>query len=98
MNTRLSHSVGPTERALLEMTIGDNFDRTAARFPEREAVVDVPTGRRWTYAGLRADVDALASACSKRGSSPGTGLRSGPRTVLNGCWCSSPRRRWVPSW
>ena len=71
MNTRLSHSVGPTERALLEMTIGDNFDRTAARFPEREAVVDVPTGRRWTYAGLRADVDALASALLEEGIVPG---------------------------
>ncbi|MFC9763523.1 AMP-binding protein [Rhodococcus jostii] len=71
MDIRLSHTVGPTERALLEMTIGDNFDRTAARFPDREAVVDVPTGRRWTYAGLRADVDALASALLEEGIVPG---------------------------
>ncbi|QYB01846.1 AMP-binding protein [Rhodococcus sp. USK10] len=71
MDIRLSHTVGPTELPLLEMTIGDNFDRTAARFPEREALVDVPTGRRWTYAGLRADVDALASALLEEGIVPG---------------------------
>jgi len=71
MDIRLSHTVGPTERPLLEMTIGDNFDRTASRFPEREALVDVPTGRRWTYAGLRADVDALASALLEEGIVPG---------------------------
>ncbi|MFF2113211.1 AMP-binding protein [Rhodococcus koreensis] len=71
MDIRLSHTVGPTERPLLEMTIGDKFDRTASRFPEREALVDVPTGRRWTYAGLRADVDALASALLEEGIVPG---------------------------
>ncbi|USC16330.1 AMP-binding protein [Rhodococcus sp. 11-3] len=67
MNTRLSHTVGPAEQPLLEMTIGDNFDRTVARFPDREALVDVPTGRRWTYADLRADVDALARALLEEG-------------------------------
>ncbi|MFC9839362.1 AMP-binding protein [Rhodococcus sp. NPDC127530] len=71
MNTRLSHTVGPTERPLLEMTIGDNFDQTVSRFPEREAVVDVPSGRRWTYTTLRADVDALASALLDDGIAPG---------------------------
>jgi fatty-acyl-CoA synthase len=47
---------------LLQATIGDGFDRTVARFPTREALVDVPTGRRLTYAELRAEVDALAQA------------------------------------
>jgi len=28
--------------------------------PDREALVDVPSGRRWTYAQLRADVEAVA--------------------------------------
>ncbi|MGF0253913.1 AMP-binding protein [Rhodococcus erythropolis] len=62
MNLRLSHAIGPTEQPMLEMTIGDNFDQTAVRFPDNEAVIDVPTGRRWTYTTLRADVDALALA------------------------------------
>jgi fatty-acyl-CoA synthase len=45
---------------LLGDTIGENFDATVARFGDREALVDIPAGRRWTYAELQADVDALA--------------------------------------
>src|SRR6201987_593878 len=55
-----SYASGPSEVPLLGETIGDNFDRTVAADPDREALVEVPTGRRWTYAQLRADVDALA--------------------------------------
>ncbi len=67
MNPTLSYSIGPTERALLEMTIGESFDDTVTRFPDHDAVIDVPTGRRWTYATLRGDVDALASALLEDG-------------------------------
>ncbi len=56
----LSHAAGPTDAPLLEQTIGANLDATVDRFPDREALVDVPSGRRWTYAELRADVDAVA--------------------------------------
>jgi fatty-acyl-CoA synthase len=45
---------------LLGETIGDNFDRMAAWCAGHEALVDFPSGRRWTYAQLRAEVDALA--------------------------------------
>ncbi len=45
---------------LLGDTIGDNFDQTVARFGDREALVDRPAGRRWTYRELAAEVDALA--------------------------------------
>jgi Acyl-CoA synthetases (AMP-forming)/AMP-acid ligases II len=45
---------------LLGDTIGDNLARTVARFPDAEAMVDVPSGRRWTYLELDADVTALA--------------------------------------
>ena len=31
-----------------------------ARFGDREALVDVPTGRRWTYLELEAEVDRVA--------------------------------------
>ncbi|WP_308257977.1 AMP-binding protein [Pseudonocardia lacus] len=45
---------------LLGDTIGDNFDRTVAERPDGEAMVEVATGRRWTYRQLRDDVDAVA--------------------------------------
>ncbi|KOV15892.1 AMP-binding protein [Streptomyces sp. XY413] len=45
---------------MLGDTIGENLDRTVRRFPDRDALVDVAAGRRWTYAELAADVDALA--------------------------------------
>ena len=56
----LSYSAGETEVPLIEQTIGDNFDATVARFPDREALVDVEQGRRWTWAELRRDVDVAA--------------------------------------
>src|ERR1700744_5499538 len=55
-----SYGSGTYPVALLGDTIGDNFDRTASRFGDREALVDVAAGRRWTYTELAADVDALA--------------------------------------
>jgi fatty-acyl-CoA synthase len=58
----LSHATGETDTPLIEQTIGDNFDDTVLRFPDREALVDVAQGKRWTYAELRADVDRLARA------------------------------------
>ena len=62
LDPTLSHTRGETDTPLLETTIGDNFDATAERFAEREALVDVAQGKRWTYAELRADVDRLARA------------------------------------
>src|SRR4051794_26754596 len=56
----LSHTAGETDVPLIEQTIGDNLDATADRFPDREALVDVEQGRRWTWAELRRDVDAAA--------------------------------------
>jgi fatty-acyl-CoA synthase len=55
-----SYASGTSDVPLLGDTIGDNLDRTVATHAEREALVEVQTGRRWTYAQLRADVDALA--------------------------------------
>src|SRR5689334_3732938 len=55
-----SYASGLSSIPLLGDTIGDNLDRTVARQPHHEALVDVPTGRRWTYAQLQSDVDALA--------------------------------------
>ncbi len=69
--TELSTAAGSTDVPLLETTIGEDLRRTAARVPDREAVVDVPSGRRWTYAQLDADVDALARALVDAGLAAG---------------------------
>ncbi|MFD5264818.1 AMP-binding protein [Streptomyces sp. NPDC058335] len=45
---------------MLGDTIGENFDRTVLSFPERDALIERATGRRWSYAALAADVNALA--------------------------------------
>ncbi|RJQ78845.1 AMP-binding protein [Pseudonocardiaceae bacterium YIM PH 21723] len=56
----VAYSSGTSSVPLLGDTIGQNLARTVARFPDREALVDRATDRRWTYAQLLAEVDALA--------------------------------------
>jgi fatty-acyl-CoA synthase len=58
--TQPSYSHGASATALLGETIGENLRRMAATFPDSEAVVDVPAGRRWTYRQFDAATDALA--------------------------------------
>src|SRR5580700_639819 len=60
MSVALSYSSGESATPLLGDTIGGNFDATVRRFGDREALVDRPASRRWTYTELAADVDALA--------------------------------------
>jgi fatty-acyl-CoA synthase len=60
MSAMLSYSSGESATPLLGDTIGGNFDAIVRAFGDREALVDRPAGRRWTYAELAADVDALA--------------------------------------
>ncbi|OIJ28275.1 AMP-binding protein [Nocardioides luteus] len=62
-----SSARGDIDVPLLEETIGANFERTVARHGDREALVEIATGRRWTYASLNADVDALAVGLRKAG-------------------------------
>ena len=62
-----SYSSGTADRPLLGETIGDNLARTVLRLPDAGALVDVPSGRRWTYAGLDADVTALALGLLAKG-------------------------------
>jgi fatty-acyl-CoA synthase len=59
--TVLSYDHGVGDVPLLGETIGDNLLRVAATHPDVEALVDVPTGSRYTYAELVAAVDALAA-------------------------------------
>ncbi|NUO98148.1 MAG: AMP-binding protein [Nonomuraea sp.] len=67
----LSYSSAVAPAPLLGETIGDNFERTVRRFGDREALVDVPSGRRWTYAELDADVNRLALALLAAGIAKG---------------------------
>ena len=59
--SQLSYSHGASGQPLLGETIGDSLRRVAGRFPASEAIVEVPTGRRWTYAQLDDDSDRVAS-------------------------------------
>jgi fatty-acyl-CoA synthase len=58
--TEPSYSQGASAVPLLGETIGACLRRVAASYPENEAVVDIPSGRRWSYAQLDADTDTLA--------------------------------------
>jgi fatty-acyl-CoA synthase len=55
-----SYRSGTSELPLLGETIGETLERVARTRPDREALVDVPSGRRWTYAELDAEVDRVA--------------------------------------
>jgi len=66
-STAISYSSGTATTPLLGETIGSNLDRTAAAHPGSEALVDVASRRRWTYAQFVADVDRLARGLLARG-------------------------------
>ena len=57
----LSHARGATEPALLTTTIGENLARTTERFGERDALVDVYAGVRFTYAEFLGVVRQVAT-------------------------------------
>ncbi|MGP0004636.1 MAG: AMP-binding protein [Acidimicrobiales bacterium] len=71
MSAALSYASGPSTMPLLGETIGANLERTVERFSDREALVDRPTGRRWTYRQLDDDVNVLARALLARGMAKG---------------------------
>jgi fatty-acyl-CoA synthase len=68
---QLSHTRGPSDVPLLELTIGDSLDRTAERHGERDALVEPGTGRRSSYAQFKSDVDALALGLLRLGLATG---------------------------
>jgi fatty-acyl-CoA synthase len=75
MSAALSYSSGESATPLLGDTIGANFDAAVRAFADREALVDrTPANgqaRRWTYAELAADVDALALGLLEMGIAKG---------------------------
>jgi fatty-acyl-CoA synthase len=52
---------------LLGETIGVNFDRIVDRFGDRDALIDQPSGRRWSYRRLAEDVERVAAGLLERG-------------------------------
>ncbi|TDB92997.1 AMP-binding protein [Actinomadura sp. 7K534] len=70
-----SYASGVSAAPLLGDTIGANLDRTVAAFPERDALVERATGRRWTYERFADDVAAVALGL--RGLGVGKGDRVG---------------------
>ncbi len=61
-----SYESGTGHTPLLGDTIGRNLARAVAAYPDREALVDVPSGRRWTYREFGRAVDEVARALVAR--------------------------------
>ena len=60
MSDTTSYVAGTTDLPLIEDTIGAMLDRAVSRWPEREALVSVEQGVRWTYEEFGRRVDELA--------------------------------------
>ncbi|MEU8571643.1 AMP-binding protein [Streptomyces pathocidini] len=65
--TELSYSSGTRTGPLLGHTIGADLDRAVAAHPDREALVDILSGRRWTYAEFARAVDEVALGLLAKG-------------------------------
>ena len=66
-----SYASGVSEVPLLGETIGENLRRTVSEYGDREALVEVASGRRWTYAEFGAAVDTFARGLMGRGIAKG---------------------------
>ncbi|HEX8976043.1 MAG TPA: AMP-binding protein [Solirubrobacteraceae bacterium] len=80
-----SYARGAESPPLLLETIGTNFERAVADWPDREALVSCAQGQRYTYAGLGHAVDELARGLIA------AGLEAGDRV---GIW-SPNRTEWT---
>jgi fatty-acyl-CoA synthase len=67
----LSYLHGASPVPLLGETIGENLDRTVARFPDHDAVISVHQGVRQTYAEFHAAVEEIARGLLALGIEPG---------------------------
>ncbi|MET7937602.1 AMP-binding protein [Streptomyces sp. NPDC005322] len=62
-----SYASGASDVPLLGDTIGANLARVVERFGEREALVDIASGRRWTYTQFGRSVDEVALGLLAKG-------------------------------
>jgi len=69
----LSYDHGVSDIPLMGKTIGAAFDETAARFPNKTALISIHQGIRWTYGDYKQQVDALATGLIE------LGLKAGER-------------------
>ncbi len=58
--TELSYAAGETTTPLIDQTIGARLEGTVAAWPDREALVEVASGRRWTWREFDHAVDQVA--------------------------------------
>jgi len=66
-----SYAHGASTTPLIGSTIPDYLDIVVSRHPDNEALVHVPTGRRWTYRQLKDDCRRVAKALMKLGIAKG---------------------------
>jgi fatty-acyl-CoA synthase len=66
-----SYVSGTSDKPLIGRTIGAEFDRVCAAHPDTLALIVRHQGVRWTYAELKARVDALAAGLLALGLEPG---------------------------
>ncbi|MBT2385133.1 AMP-binding protein [Streptomyces sp. ISL-11] len=62
-----SYAAGGTSVPLIDDTIGADLAFTVERFGDRDALVDVPSGRRWTYAEFGRAVEEVALGLLAKG-------------------------------
>ena len=72
----LSYAKGPTDRPLLDLTIGAMLDQTVALYPENDALVSLHQGLRYSYREFQTEVDQCARALLA------IGLKKGDRIGL----------------
>jgi fatty-acyl-CoA synthase len=70
---------------LLKITVGDLLDRTASAFPENEALVDIPSGGRYSYRDFLGVVNQLAKGFLR------LGLKQGDHVAL----LAQNRSEWI---
>ncbi|MCP1413617.1 AMP-binding protein [Paenarthrobacter sp. A20] len=80
----LSYANERSDIPLIGLTIGEQVDAAAVRYPDHDAMVDMPSGRRWTYRQLNDAVDSLATGLLR------LGVEKGDRV---GIWAPN-----VPEW
>jgi fatty-acyl-CoA synthase len=68
---RISYVSGTSLTPLIGETIGENFDRIVASYPDRDALIVPHQEVRWTYAEFAARVDQVARGLVAIGLKPG---------------------------